>query len=200
MGILNDLAMGFGTKDRDLEYYERTAATMGRPSQGGSPERQAMYRSQMGLDDGATVDNGRLSQNSLLGKAVNAIGGKGGGKVEAPDVRKYEEGMYSQPYNPDGTLADDSNGSLFQVFNNMPYSTQSTRFGYNGSSAQKTDLLRLYPKTLSPLYALFKEKILPEIRLNAQKAGVDLTEDRIDEQFDLFENYQKQNMYPYGRR
>ena len=181
MGILNDLAMGFGTKDRDLDYYERTAATMGRPSQGGSPERQAMYRSQMGLDNGATVNNGRLSQNSLLGKAVNAIGGKGGGKVETP----AEATQVNRP----------------RMRTNL-YGDHSTNYGGGGGTVVPlSDLTgNLNPRTLSPLYALFKEQILPEIRLNAQRAGVDLTEDRIDEQFDLFENYQKQNMYPYGRR
>ena len=30
MGILNDLAMGFGLKERDRDYYDRTAATISR--------------------------------------------------------------------------------------------------------------------------------------------------------------------------
>lgn len=41
MGILDDLSMGLGLKDRDEDYYERTAQTLGR-TQGA--EREAQYR------------------------------------------------------------------------------------------------------------------------------------------------------------
>jgi len=41
MGILDDLSMGFGLKDRDEDYYERTAKTIGR-TQGA--DREAQYR------------------------------------------------------------------------------------------------------------------------------------------------------------
>jgi hypothetical protein len=41
MGLFDDLAMGLGLKDRDDDYYERTARTLGR-TQGA--EREAAYR------------------------------------------------------------------------------------------------------------------------------------------------------------
>ena len=98
MGFFDDLAMGVGLKDRDDDYYERTAQTLGRESQGGSAQREAQYRSSMGLNGGATIANQGLSKDGfadnyfqkggLLGMAASglrdAIGGKGGGKVENP--------------------------------------------------------------------------------------------------------------------
>ena len=41
MGILDDLSMGLGLKDRDDDYYERTAQTLGRTQGAG---REANYR------------------------------------------------------------------------------------------------------------------------------------------------------------
>jgi hypothetical protein len=41
MGILDDLAKGLGFKDRDEDYYERTAKTLGRTQGAG---REAQYR------------------------------------------------------------------------------------------------------------------------------------------------------------
>ena len=111
-----------------------------------------------------TVTN--FMEKSLLGqvykaggRVINAFGGKGGGRVENPaDVRKYEEQVYSQQYKRDGTLADDSPASLLQIWNNMPYSTQSDeealedsirprlindgRIGYRNSAAHKNEMLR----------------------------------------------------------
>lgn len=39
MGLLDDLQMGFGLKERDDDYYERTAATIGRERGAGAEER-----------------------------------------------------------------------------------------------------------------------------------------------------------------
>jgi hypothetical protein len=39
MGLLDDLQMGFGLKERDDDYYERTAATIGREQGSGAEER-----------------------------------------------------------------------------------------------------------------------------------------------------------------
>lgn len=39
MGLLDDLQMGFGLKERDDDYYERTAATIGRQQGAGAEER-----------------------------------------------------------------------------------------------------------------------------------------------------------------
>ena len=44
-GILNDLAMGFGLKERDQDYYERTARTIGRNA--GSGQAAGRYYDQM---------------------------------------------------------------------------------------------------------------------------------------------------------
>ena len=192
MGILNDLAMGFGTRDRDLEYYERTAETMGRPSQGGSPERQAMYRSQMGLDDGATVDNGRLSQKSLLGKAVNAIGSKGGGKVENPaettqsmrpqmrDIPNMRPQMRPNPYGDHSTNYGGGGGET------VPISQMNQElYGYDYPS---------YKQTSSPLYAQFEQTLLPQLK----KEFPNLTETEAQDMFEVFKNRQMSQMKGMG--
>jgi hypothetical protein len=44
-GILNDLAMGFGLKERDQDYYERTARTIGRNE--GSGQAAGRYYDRM---------------------------------------------------------------------------------------------------------------------------------------------------------
>lgn len=44
-GILNDLAMGFGLKERDRDYYERTARTIGRNA--GSGQAAGRYYDRM---------------------------------------------------------------------------------------------------------------------------------------------------------
>lgn len=44
-GILNDLAMGFGLKERDQDYYERTARTIGRNA--GSGQAAGRYYDRM---------------------------------------------------------------------------------------------------------------------------------------------------------
>ena len=55
MGILDDLSMGLGLKDRDDDYYERTARTLGR-TQGEA--REAQYRHSRGF--------GQLGRQGLL--------------------------------------------------------------------------------------------------------------------------------------
>jgi hypothetical protein len=92
MGFFDDLAMGTGLKDRDDDYYERTAQTLGRESQGGSAQREAQYRSSMGMNNGATVGGGQLDKRGgllpfmegggTIGAIARGIGGKGGGKTE----------------------------------------------------------------------------------------------------------------------
>ena len=92
MGFFDDLAMGTGLKDRDDDYYERTAQTLGRESQGGSAQREAQYRGSMGMNNGATVGGGQLDKRGgllpfmegggTIGAIARGIGGKGGGKTE----------------------------------------------------------------------------------------------------------------------
>ena len=92
MGFFDDLAMGVGLKDRDDDYYERTAQTLGRESQGGSAQREAQYRGSMGMNNGATVGGGQLDKRGgllpfmegggTIGAIARGIGGKGGGKTE----------------------------------------------------------------------------------------------------------------------
>ena len=100
MGFFDDLAMGVGLKDRDDDYYERTAQTLGRESQGGSAQREAQYRGSMGMNNGATVGGGQLDKRGGLlpfmegGGTIGAIArglfGMGGGKTEqasnSPDL------------------------------------------------------------------------------------------------------------------
>lgn len=100
MGFFDDLAMGTGLKDRDDDYYERTAQTLGRESQGGSAQREAQYRGSMGMNNGATVGGGQLDKRGGLlpfmegGGTIGAIArglfGMGGGKTEqasnSPDL------------------------------------------------------------------------------------------------------------------
>ena len=52
MGLLSDLQMGLGLKDRDKKYYERTAKTIGK--QRGDAAAQK-YRDRTGLTSGAMV-------------------------------------------------------------------------------------------------------------------------------------------------
>lgn len=95
MGFFDDLAMGAGLKDRDDDYYDRTAQTLGR-TQGA--DRETQYRSSMGLlgDNPATVSGGGLDKRGGLlpfiegGGSIGAIArgitgglGKGGSKVES---------------------------------------------------------------------------------------------------------------------
>lgn len=69
MGILDDISMGLGVKDRDEDYYERTAKTLGR-TQGagreatyrqsrafkGKPKRAGLLSGFGGSSDGSTLD------------------------------------------------------------------------------------------------------------------------------------------------
>jgi hypothetical protein len=60
MGLLDDLSMGLGLKDRDEDYYDRTAKTLGR-TQGGA--REAQYRQSSGF--GEPGRQGLLSGSSM---------------------------------------------------------------------------------------------------------------------------------------
>lgn len=62
MGLLDDLAMGLGLKDRDDDYYERTARTIGR-TQGDA--REAQYRRSSGF--GESGRQGLLSGGGMGG-------------------------------------------------------------------------------------------------------------------------------------
>jgi len=67
MGLLDDLQMGFGLKERDDDYYERTAATIGREQGSDAEER---YR-------GSNVFQERPQFGGPL--AFVGRGGEGGG-------------------------------------------------------------------------------------------------------------------------
>jgi|14_taG_2_1085336.scaffolds.fasta_scaffold30659_1 hypothetical protein len=56
MGLLDDLSMGLGLKERDDDYYDRTAKTLGRTQGAG---REAQYRQSRGF--GQTGRRGLLS-------------------------------------------------------------------------------------------------------------------------------------------
>ena len=64
MGFFGDLAMGFGLKDRDASYYDRTAATIGR-TQGA--DREALYRQSRAYTEQPT----RGGPVAMLGSAID---------------------------------------------------------------------------------------------------------------------------------
>jgi hypothetical protein len=101
-GLLNDLAMGLGLKDRDASYYNRTAKTIGR-TQGADAQQRYMRssgygRPQAGLFSflGGGNNQGSNNQGGGLGnKFANVFGyrdmtdmGDGGGR--------YASGGYHQ--------------------------------------------------------------------------------------------------------
>lgn len=88
MGILDDLSMGLGLKDRDDDYYERTARTLGR-TQGKA--REAQYRrsrgfgqlGRQGLLSGSGMGGYRDTRDMFDGGGPMARGGRyeGGGLI-----------------------------------------------------------------------------------------------------------------------
>ena len=88
MGILDDLSMGLGLKDRDDDYYERTARTLGR-TQGEA--REAQYRrsrgfgqlGRQGLLSGSGMGGYRDTRDMFDGGGPMARGGRyeGGGLI-----------------------------------------------------------------------------------------------------------------------
>jgi len=74
MGILDDLSMGLGLKDRDEDYYERTAKTLGR-TQGA--DREAQYR-QSNVFQNQPQRAGLLS---FMGGGNNQGGNAGGNNI-----------------------------------------------------------------------------------------------------------------------
>lgn len=158
MGFFDDLAMGTGLKDRDDDYYERTAQTLGRESQGGSAQREAQYRSSMGMNGGATIANQGLSKDGfvenyfqkggLLGMAASglrdAIGGKGGGKVENPaqvaqspmrpqmrDISQMPPQMRPNPYGDHSTNYGAGAGTVVPLSDLTGAPTYSPNQGYD---------------------------------------------------------------------
>ena len=115
----------------------------------------------------AEQSDGNNSKDPLLNASLGALSGGLG-----DDVRKYEEKVYSQQYDPDGTLADDSPASQFQIFNNMPKSTKSDE-----------DALEDKPILYAgPIYDYFERNILPDI----VRQNPDMNQDDIDESFRIF--------------
>lgn len=79
MGILDDLSMGLGLKDRDDDYYERTARTLGR-TQGA--DREATYRQSRAF-------KGKPKRAGLL----SFMGGGSGGGSSSPSDREQSRGL-----------------------------------------------------------------------------------------------------------
>ena len=115
----------------------------------------------------AEQSDGNNSKDPLLNRSLGALSGGLG-----DDVREYEEKVYSQQYDPDGTLADDSPASQLQIFNNMPKSTKSDE-----------DALEDKPILYAgPIYDYFERNILPDI----VRQKPDMNQDDIDEAFRIF--------------
>lgn len=96
-GLLNDLAMGLGLKDRDASYYNRTAKTIGR-TQGADAQQRYMRSSGYGRPQAGLLSfmRGDNNQGGGMGNRVaNVFGyrdmtdmGDGGGR--------YASGGYYQ--------------------------------------------------------------------------------------------------------
>ena len=67
-GLVNDLAMGLGLRDRDQRYYDRTAATIGNNQGQAAYDR---YRQQTGMAGGAQVGSANMP---LRGGLLSAFG------------------------------------------------------------------------------------------------------------------------------
>lgn len=74
-GLINDLMMGLGLRDRDQSYYDRTAATIGRNDGAAAAN---LYRQQTGMAGGAQVGSaGMPVRGGLLGMFAGGMGGAG---------------------------------------------------------------------------------------------------------------------------
>ena len=82
-GLLNDLAMGLGLKDRDASYYERTAQTLGRTQGAG---REAQYRQSNAFQNQPQ----RAGLLSFMGGG-NDQGGNAGGNNILPRMFGYRD-------------------------------------------------------------------------------------------------------------
>ena len=116
MGILDDLAMGFGFKEKDRDYYDRTAATIGK-HQGSSASDQ--YKKYVGITGGAVNDtNSGISPGSAYANALNystAIG------PSLADFRQIPNtGAGANPYDASGNLKPGyTPGSLAQRYRDV---------------------------------------------------------------------------------
>ena len=72
-GLINDLMMGLGLRDRDQSYYDRTAATIGR-NDGAAAEN--LYRQQTGMTGGAQLGSAGMP---IRGGILSAFAGGQGG-------------------------------------------------------------------------------------------------------------------------
>jgi len=103
MGILDDLSMGLGLKDRDASYYNRTAKTIGR-TQGADAQQRYMRSSGYGRPQAGLLSfmGGGNKQGGGFGNRVaNVFGyrdmtdmGDGGGRYASGGMYRGG-GMYS---------------------------------------------------------------------------------------------------------
>jgi hypothetical protein len=84
MGILDDLSMGLGLKDRDKDYYERTAQTIGRTQGAG---REAAYRQSNAFQNQPQ----RAGLFSFLGGGSNQGSQASGGNNIIPRMFGYRD-------------------------------------------------------------------------------------------------------------
>lgn len=101
MGILDDLAMGFGLKEKDRDYYERTAATIGKNEGSAASDK---YKKYVGMTGGP---NGGISTSytSAYANAPNYF------KAIGPSLSDFRPvpatGAGSDPYDSSGNLKPD---------------------------------------------------------------------------------------------
>jgi len=93
MGLLDDISMGLGLKDRDDDYYERTAQTIGRTQRAGN---EARYRSQTGLDRGQTVGSSGMPARGGLLSFLGAGSSGGSGSASSANQAASDRSFLAQ--------------------------------------------------------------------------------------------------------
>ena len=116
MGILDDLAMGIGLKERDRDYYDRTAATISRNQGSGAGDR---YRSSISERYAAAPNYGTAIGPSLSDFRQVANPGRdpytSGGRLRSD----FQPGSLAQTYR-DANLPQP--GTFMHKLTNMPMS------------------------------------------------------------------------------
>ena len=96
MGILDDLAMGFGFKEKDRDYYDRTEQTM-RRTQGDA--RADQYNKYLGRTESGFESSSRYAAAPNYGTAIG------------PSVADFRQvpntGAGANPYDASGSLRSD---------------------------------------------------------------------------------------------
>ena len=151
--IANDLQMGFGLKDRNREYYEKTAQSI-ENQRGEAAGRR--YRDRVGLDDGTKLGSKKMPFR--------------GGLLGGMDI---DFGAYKNMKDMFDRGGPDASGGVFQgggllsdIANALFPPTQTSGFGTSakilGDRRDETGLSRPYDNTFHAQYrAALANNLLP---------------------------------------